>query len=676
MPTLISAIPVLLTGFGLALFWMQGNSNRCRRRIFAMTFLCAYIYNTTYFVIDAMTGNGVDESFFYHLEQGVEGAGLGQHKNILLAATFAILIGITVTWATLRYSSRIINRKKQSMTRQMIPLIAVFASFAIHPFTFALHQQYSLSILAKTLSLGENPYGNGNNGNDDWEPSAAFQEAYRDPQEEIQQDFHPTKNILHIYMESLEHNYFDDTNFKGVTPNLRKWEREAISFTNIDQAENTGWTVAGLVASLCGIPLLTTGGSGNSMQGTNDFLPGATCLTDLLKEAGYTQTFVGGADMNFAGKGSFLRTHGFDNLLGKDELVTEQTNEKDVSGWGLKDDALLDVVFDKYKELSSTAKPFALYGLTLDTHGSHPSRRCEKDNVLEGDGTIVDSVRCTDYLLDKFLHRVLDEDSKRGNNTLIIVSSDHLAMGYANPGRLQNSGPRRNTFFVLGNGGQPQTHATLGTMMDVPATILSLLGYPRKGIGFGRDLMTGESLLSQDPSFRTKLLSEMGKDIRRQFWRMPSIRNSAKITMKSKQLRLGGKTYSIPVLFSANSKGMIEEIFLLDNTQDKIPIALREHSGTITVVIDNCKYFQSKLASNNGNYCLFINDESNYNGWIRLLGHTDYVSVDLNSVLHMTQPSASFVQATLNNTKNLCQGSVKQHQDEVWGAIAPHDRCS
>ena len=622
-------LSMALTVLGLVLFWMGGTPIRYHRCAFSMIFLLSYVYNIAYFAIDAMTGGGVDESFFYHLEQGIEGGSMGQFRDIILTAAVALIVGLALAWATIRYSPR---EHLQTPKIKMIALAAILLAFAIHPFFFALQQQY---LFKRSGSLDP--------GTGSWVPSSAFQKSYQDPRKEIS-DINTNKNIIHIFMESVERNYFDQNEFPGVASRLMRWEEQAVSFPNITTSQATGWTVGGMVASLCGIPLVTTGGTGNSMDKTNHFLPGATCLSDLLKEAGFHQTFAGGADLAFGGKGNFLKLHGIDDLLGKQQVLAKVPNAK-ANDWGVSDDVLLDVVFDKYKELSAAAKPFALYTLTLDTHGLHPSPRCVEDKVVRNDKTYIDSVRCTDYLVDQFIHRILDEDSKRGNNTLIIVSSDHLAMAYAKPEKLKHSGPRRNTFFVLGNG-QSETHHVLGTMMDVPATVLSFLGYPGKAFGFGRDLTTRDSLISQDPSFGNTLVTEMGTDMRKLFWMMPGVGGNATVDVdtKSGKMRLGDRVFAIPVLISANSQGVTEEIFQF-NGEDQTPIAFRPHSGATSITVDQCKYFDSG-ASRLPRYCLFVKDSSDSSGWLLPLQKSN-ISVELKTVLHKTSSPVGFIEATL-----------------------------
>jgi len=227
---------------------------------------------------------------------------------------------------------------------------------------------------------------------------------------------------------------------------------------------------------------------------------------------------VGGADLAFAGKGRFYKSHGFDTVLGKHELIEKyyNNNTQDVSmaSWGLYDDALLDIAFDQYKTLSASNHPFSLYALTLDTHDVHPSPRCKEDNVLVGDKTILDSVRCTDYLVDKFLRRVVDHDNEHGiNNTLIVVGSDHLAMGYSNiethiKKRKGGGKKRRNSLFFVDNNDNgtdhPSVNITPGTTMDIPSTILKFLGRPDTAFGLGRDLTSKKTRASRGGDFENE----------------------------------------------------------------------------------------------------------------------------------------------------------------------------
>src|SRR5690606_11663260 len=94
---------------------------------------------------------------------------------------------------------------------------------------------------------------------------------------------------------------------------------------------------------------------------------------------GYRQSFIGGASTRFAGKGTFLRRHGYDEVLGVEELVWYLDDPNYLNNWGLYDDNTFAAAANKFDELASDpSRPFNLTMLTVDTHHpiGTPSRSC------------------------------------------------------------------------------------------------------------------------------------------------------------------------------------------------------------------------------------------------------------------------------------------------------------
>jgi phosphoglycerol transferase len=217
------------------------------------------------------------------------------------------------------------------------------------------------------------------------------------------------KNILYIYAESLERTYFDNDVFPGLLTGLRQIENRSLTFTNIQQIRGTGWTIAGITASQCGIPLITPSG-GNSMSGMDTFLPLVICLGDVLSEENYQLSYLSGSSDEFAGTRKFFASHGFDEILGKDSLSEFLPDLTSKNGWGYYDDTVLDIAFEKFNRLSAQPKPFGLFISTMDTHhpNGHPSPSCEGKVYQEGTNPILNAVRCSDYLISNFINRVLE----------------------------------------------------------------------------------------------------------------------------------------------------------------------------------------------------------------------------------------------------------------------------
>jgi phosphoglycerol transferase len=200
-----------------------------------------------------------------------------------------------------------------------------------------------------------------------------------------------------------------------------------LSFTNISQTLGTSWTIAGMVASQCGTPLLyndTIIGGNDIMQ--NGFFTDVICLGDVLNKAGYVQKYLGGASSRFAGKGNFYKAHHYDEVKGLDELISRLNNKEYKTGWGLYDDSLFKIAAEEYVRLANANKPFNLTLLTLDTHhpNGHPSHSCKAYPYQ--DNSILDAVHCTDQLLERFINNISRHPSFQ--NTVVVLISDHLAM--------------------------------------------------------------------------------------------------------------------------------------------------------------------------------------------------------------------------------------------------------
>ena len=117
-----------------------------------------------------------------------------------------------------------------------------------------------------------------------------FAAYYKEPSKQID---NPQLNLVYIYGESLERTYFDNDAFPNLTPELGRIKDEAIDFSNTMQLPGTDYTIAGMVASQCGIPLFAPF-EGNASASVSSFFPQNICLGDILKNSGYENYFVQG----------------------------------------------------------------------------------------------------------------------------------------------------------------------------------------------------------------------------------------------------------------------------------------------------------------------------------------------------------------------------------------------
>lgn len=230
-----------------------------------------------------------------------------------------------------------------------------------------------------------------------------------------------------IYVESLETTYSDKKIFSlDLLHELTRLKSNHISFSSYKQMSGTGWTIAGIVSTQCGIPLkqLTIFGKNREGGMVSNFLPQATCLGDILADQGYYNVFMNGVSAKFDGEDKFFEDHHYNEIYGKKQWLDQGIPEAEMSGWGLHDDDLFNFAKLKLEKLISEQRLFNLTIQTIDTHGHEGvlSNTCKKPGFVDFEGI----VECTANQLADFVNFV----DKKGwlNKVSIVIVGDHLAM--------------------------------------------------------------------------------------------------------------------------------------------------------------------------------------------------------------------------------------------------------
>ena len=287
----------------------------------------------------------------------------------------------------------------------------------------------------------------------------------------------PGKNLVWIYLESLERIYWDPKVFPGLTPNLDRLRKQGLDFSGFETFSGANYTMAGLFASQCGVPLFTSAFAGlDTVAGNNTdvstFHPKVACFGDILHDAGYTQVYMGGAPIQFSNKGLFFKLHGYDQALGLQQMEARAGGKLPESGWGLYDSALFKLALGRYRELEAGRKPFNLSLLTLDTHppDGRPSPGCPR--YAANDNSMLQAVHCTDDLLGRFIDALSKEPDWK--NTVVVIMSDHLMMRNDAEPLYPKDYHRRPALLVL-NAGHGVRPARM-YHMDIAPTVLDLMG--------------------------------------------------------------------------------------------------------------------------------------------------------------------------------------------------------
>ncbi len=435
-------------------------------------------------------GQSFNDAFFFHTRFDVIETGVNVYWSIISVLTGSLFLLILIDIIITKYFSyptvRLINIILVSL---LFVLVITILPNSPKRFFIAAKSYYTIDSNANFIEVSKKLESYG------VRTSALSQssiEVIAPPQ---------PKNLVLIYLESLERSYTDEKIFPNLVPNIVELQKSALDFTNLQQLPGTHFTIAGQMAASCGIPLIF--GNGADIYYLNS-LAKVNCIGDVLKKLNYYQVFMHGARLKFGATGTFFKSHGYNEVLGYDELVTpELLSEKYIKGWGLYDDTLFELASNKYNELSKTNLPFMLALATIDSHDpiGEPSKSCSS---YSSKATILNAVHCTDYLLNKFINKIKENPAYQ--NTLIFILSDHLARKTdVDDLYPKNISDRKLLAFALNSEKQGKIEAS-GAHFDISHTILDLMG-----IKTNSNFFLGQSLLQPIQPSRYNLFSQ--KDV-------------------------------------------------------------------------------------------------------------------------------------------------------------------
>ncbi|EMD1654962.1 phosphatidylglycerol--membrane-oligosaccharide glycerophosphotransferase [Pluralibacter gergoviae] len=481
------------------------------------------VLNLTLYASNYFTGDGINDAVLYTLTNSLTGAGFGKYllPGAGLILTLVLVFG-GLGWLLRR------RRRPHHFGYSLLALCLALASVDASP---AFRQ---LTELVKSQARDGDP---------------DFAAWYKEPSKTIP---HPQLNLVYIYGESLERTYFNNDAFPDLAPEMNKLRSESVDFSHTMQLPGTDYTIAGMVASQCGIPLFAPF-EGNASASVSSFFPQNVCLGDILKNSGYQNYFMQGANLRFAGKDVFLRSHGFDHLYGSEELKSVVADPAYRNDWGFYDDTVLDEVWQKYEELSKSGQRFSLFTLTVDTH--HPdgfvSRTCQRKKYEIG-GKVNQSfsaVSCSQEHIAALIEKI--KASPYFKNTVIVVSSDHLAMKNTAWDYLNKQD--RNNLFMIIRGDKPQQEVVgvKRSSLDNGATVLDILGGDNY-LGLGRSSLSGQSLAEVFLNMKEKVLAWKPDIIR--LWNFPKSIKDYTIDSQKNMIAFSGSHFRLPLLLRVSEK--------------------------------------------------------------------------------------------------------------------------
>lgn len=610
---------LLLISVALFLFAIANRKEVTKFDLIAVAIIvpCFLFYSVFFLVADYFTGVGIDASVKYHLKYGLSGAGFSEYKLLIVMILMSAMASIAGSFFLIKKYFKVIERTKLAQTIGFYAVLIL--AFVISPATYGL-LGHSIN---KLMNWDESQQLN-------------FYEHYRFPDLEALSSVR--KNLVYIYAEGLERTYFDETVFPGLVPNLKVLESTGTSFTDISQVNGTGWTIAGITATQCGIPLFTPS-HGNSMSGLEEFLPSAICVGDLLSDEGYTLEYISGSSTGFAGTGKFFSSHGFDYIKGREFLSKYIPVDPYKNGWGYYDDELFDISLKELDDLHDQEKPFAVFISTMDTHppGKKLSESCDGRKYLDGRNEMLNAVACADFVISRFVDKVFA--SSYAEQTVVVISSDHLAMLNSATSMLKKL-ERRDLFLMIDTGRSGVKIDKPGSILDVAPTWLTALGYKGE-LGLGRDLLSDdEPLVTKIPNFNYVLhdwAANLGD-----FWGFPKVTSwdDYEIYPDRKAVAINKRTYHYPLLVEFEDND--ETTLKFDSNhegQKLVNYVWKLKDGKPFLWVDKCKAMRSLSMAGRDQDCVMYGRAGSVGIEQFVLEAETLVSVE--SITRQSEPSAN-----------------------------------
>lgn len=321
-----------------------------------------------------------------------------------------------------------------------------------------------------------------------------------------------TKNLICIYLESMENSYssVNEGGFqkKNLIPNLTELANSNISFSNSQNlggfytVSGTSWTMGAVFSLNSGIPYSFSVKNKLKKQDTK-LTNGVITLGDILNQKGYVGEFLCGSDVDFGGRRGFFNSHGYEVFDYYSAIKEGYIDDDYHEFWGLEDQKLYEIAKDELNKLASSGKPFNFSMLTVDTHfpGGYECELCESQYKEKA----ANVVSCADRQINDFIDWCKQQEFYE--ETVIVVLGDHPRMERVLVPEDFEDKPRTMYNCII-NSAQTTNDKNFKnrtfTAMDYFPTILSSMGFNIEGDRLG----LGTNLLSEKPT----LPEELGLD--------------------------------------------------------------------------------------------------------------------------------------------------------------------
>lgn len=281
-------------------------------------------------------------------------------------------------------------------------------------------------------------------------------------------------NLVIILQESLGATFVESLGGVPVTPELEKLKAEGIWF---EQLYATGTrSVRGIEAVVTGFQPTPADSTVKLSLSQKNFFS----LAGLLSQQGYSTEFIYGGESHFDNMRSFFMGNGFQSIVDQKDYK----NPVFVASWGASDEDLLNKTHEQLMQHHASGKPFFTLAFTSSNHAPFEFPDGRITLYEQPKATDNNAVKYADYAMGEFFKKakaspywkdtvfliVADHDIRVRGETLVPIEHFHI------PG------------LILGADIQPKTVKAMASQIDLPVTVLSLMGISAKHPMTGRDM--------------------------------------------------------------------------------------------------------------------------------------------------------------------------------------------
>lgn len=347
-----------------------------------------------------------------------------------------------------------------------------------------------------------------------FEDTEIYDDNYVDPTTVDLQFPEKKRNMVYIFLESMESSYADKSTGgieeDNLIPNLSDLAlKEGVQFSNAEEGQLGGMmqipganqTASSMVAQTSGAPLRASNGvldvNSYGKEEPSAFFPGIYSLGEALEKAGYNQMLFMGSKAEYAGRKAYFQQHG--NYEVRDyhwaqeqDLIPDDYYE----WWGYEDDKLFDFAKDSLTEVADEKEPFNFTMLTADTHFEDGYATEETPDLFGEQYSNV--IHDSDQKIQEFIDWMKTQPFY--DDTTIVLVGDHLTM---DKDFFEHIDPnyQRSIYNVFLNTGENEvkTHDRMFSAVDMyPSTLASLgIQIPGEKLGLGVNLFSDEKTLME-----------------------------------------------------------------------------------------------------------------------------------------------------------------------------------